>query len=963
MSKVLGISGFGLNDCASTSQFMCCSGNFFLSDAVLPFRSMGRILTGLEAEDARIHTGLHWPFDARIEPGSPLRRAPIPYVWRALVGAGDRTVNWNAGNNVHIPLSRILARHLWDVTHFCSSEEIKVADIMSVAAIPDHLDEFGQEQLLREMKALGWKDPHLIWRPVAAALAWLNEVEGDFSRHLANKNPDSHIHVIYLGPDAFEFSTFQLRVREHNNHFYVLPRRDRPTEAPLPFTGMDWAGQLIHEIFEDIDPDSFWQAFTNFSEVWEAIAGRSFKASDLPRPWSRQGKWELWNPDKDLMGIAPEIQVSQCENLRNLVKTSCELNDEKIDFQGTVKEYLLECIHNISNNYPNGKLQGMIVCGPLSPKKMPEWLTTEMAVLKNKGLYIQEDFTTPQIGCLWMPGEKDDPIARGAAIYGERILEGVPAYLDTLPQLAMLAHGKGRYIWVPLLDAQEVLGGEEYSDNIADLFQLKASQKRLHAYLFKGSREKAPEEPPDPSDPRYLPLQEVSPCEARLIRSIIRQMNNLEQFEKTSFFQKDTAEARYGRSFANAYFNQEKNQKQTESKDSNASMSKPFRKAIFEFPSGPDRDELIDVSVRIRPASGLARVELNPKDASFLEGERVRLNYERMRRTENLPRRSRGWPTIQELVADPNDWALKKQRTLVEKFENTRVTDQQYLAIIDDIRDEVLKKATQIYYANKESYVKFIDQNGRACTPDGNDIIKKVVEKFDLDFNAANDEDGLTERILTRASWLYTSTPSNIINYIGHVLADKLNVKRWNDLIYAAGRSFSEYRDFQLLFKAIESEIKHRESLKKAQRSSLNVFPIQCQRAICFVLMYRRESEKSLSCETASFFAIQALKRLKNEEEKKNFNITYFQLIRLLLYLLRCRRSKPQCFSPSDESQIRPFLEAIRSMQKARNILQREHNRAKSLKVDQILNGFEKYLYYEGTEETLVELNKLAGDT
>jgi len=962
MSQVLGISGFGLNDCASTSQFMCCSGNFFLSDAVLPSRSMGHILTGLEAEEARIHTGLHWPFDARIEPGSPLRRAPIPYVWSALVGAGDRTVNWSAGNNVHIPLSRILARHLWDVTHFCSSEEIKVADILPVAAIPDHLDEFGQEQLLREMKALGWKEPHLIWRPVAAALAWLNEVEGDFSRQLDKKDPDSHIHVIYLGPDAFEFSTFRLRVREHKDLFYVLPRRDRPTEAPLPFTGMDWAGQLINEIFNDIDPASFWQAFTNFPEVWEAIAGRSFKAGDLPRPWSRQGKWELWNPTEDLMGIAPEIQVSQCENLRNLVKPSCELNDEKIDFQGTVKEYLLECINNISNNYPKGKLQGMIVCGPLAPKEMPEWLKNEMLVLKNRGLSIQKDLSTPEIGCLWMPGEQEDPVAKGAAVYGERILKGVPAYLDTLPQLAMLAHGKGRYIWVPLLDAQEVLGGEEYSDNIADLFQLKARQKRLHAYLFKGDREKAPEEPPDPSDPRYLPLQGVSPCEARLIRSIIRQMNNLEQFEKTSFFQKDTAEARYGRSFANAYFNQGENQKETEPKDSKASMSTPFRKAIFEFPSGPDRDELIDVSVRIRPASGLARVELNPKDTSFLEGGRVRLNYERMRRTENLPKRKRGWPPIQELATDPSDSNIIAQRDLVSYFERISVDEVGYLDVLEQIKISILKGASNMTYAGRQFFAPNIDQNGEACTARGKEILKRIINKCEKDFYEVRSEN-LADKMVSRITWLFTSTPPNIIDYLKTNFNYELAPARFNRFVEAAGRVFNTPDAFHRLFQNIALNTDKREHATARAGGNALPFPINSPRAICSSLMYRQESEKYLDCKTAIFFANHALKRLRYAERNNNFNKLYFQVIRLLLYLLRCRRSDPYCFDPAKRNEIRPFLDAIDSMENAKKYLNRRHQNARAQKVYQILNGFEKYLHYEGSEETLVELNELAEET
>ena len=96
--------------------------------------------------------------------------------------------------------------------------------------IPNNLDEFGQEALLSEIKRLGYEAVTMVWRPVAAALAWLDKVEGDFPQHM---HQNDHIHIIYLGSDALEFTTFRLRFKESKNRLYVLPLRDRPTDLSM----------------------------------------------------------------------------------------------------------------------------------------------------------------------------------------------------------------------------------------------------------------------------------------------------------------------------------------------------------------------------------------------------------------------------------------------------------------------------------------------------------------------------------------------------------------------------------------------------------------------------------------------------------------------------------------------------------------------------------------------------------
>ena len=116
----------------------------------------------------------------------------------------------------------------------------------------------------------------------------------------------------------------------------------------------------------------------------------------------------------------------------------------------------------------------------------------------------------------------------------------------------------------------------------------------------------------------------------------------------------------------------------------------PLRRAVFDFPSAPERDTVLNIEGRIRPSSGLAKVEILPEDASFLQGDRVLLNYSTMRFAPRLPERMSGWPPIDEIVVYPDDVVLLAGMNFVEVFENTHPMSQNDIRVADVLRNRVL---------------------------------------------------------------------------------------------------------------------------------------------------------------------------------------------------------------------------------------------------------------------------------
>ena len=126
--------------------------------------------------------------------------------------------------------------------------------------------------------------------------------------------------------------------------------------------------------------------------------------------------------------------------------------------------------------------------------------------------------------------------------------------------------------------------------------------------------------------------------------------------------------------------------------------------------------------------------------------------------------------------------------------------------------------------------------------------------------------------------------------------------------------------------------------------------------------MFREDGEKGLNSDMAITFACSALERINKEEQEENFKNLYFQLITLMLYLLRYRKSNPACFDPNNDSTLDVFKKTMESMEVAKEYFFSKRENGRARKVRNIIEGFNKYLFYEGTEDVLTVLGDLAGD-
>ncbi|MDD2389228.1 MAG: hypothetical protein PHP23_05790 [Desulfobacterales bacterium] len=919
--EIFGCAAFGLADRVFQVEGETSAGSFYLADAVLPVRPSGIICTGDTAEQERIHSGLYWPPEARIRQGTFLRRAPIPCVWRALVEAGDRSACWQVGGGVSFTLSRIISAHVVDLLTKSGCRPQDTA----VLAIPDALDEFGQEALLRDLKICGFENVQLLWRPVAAAISWLSELDQNNAFDV-DTDAKEHIIVVYLGPDGVEMTTFQLHREKYDNTIFVIPVRERPRHVSS-LTGFDWAANALDAAYPEMDDGAFWQAFTNFPHVWEAMSDRPFSSDrDV---WSLKDHWIFWSPNETLNKCARKASAVPNTRLRSLLGNSCRLftvasGEEERDAGG----HFAKLFTNVLDSQPQSRLRGVIVAGPLCPLQLPQWILSASDKLRSRGIKVAS--ASPQLDTIWL-AHGENALVDGCAEYGRRLDMGLPTYLDTLPKLSVLVEQRGDHVWVELLNAETCEGGKPFKPApIQSKFAIQPGAQQLQVFLKKGgmlvrSVLHTPEELAEQG--AALSTTKRAEIDAKVLQT--------GSYEKVlnAFANSENAEGRYAKRLAIEMF------------------GNPFRRAEFAFPSVPEQHIPVDVSVEIRPASGLAQITLVPsdsEDSAFLRGRQIFLDYSTMEEADPPPPPTRGWPDVVKLEIDPNASFLETNSWVIKKYLHAKPDEIRFIDTVEDIK-KALTWVTNNFSDKGFECLRPIDQDGIAGTKEASRMITAIANKAASDFPRVRQD--YRRKFVTRVSWLFAKTPENVKKEIRKYISQRHYDNKWTYGVEAAGRIFTAKEDFQLLYTQIFRRLKSTHAIP---------FPIHSYKALWRLLSLREYSPMAMTPRQAKTFTEETVKMMAREACDGNYKQRFFQAARLFLFLLRFRVVVQGFLDPDKYSDSDLFERAIECLRKAENHFSRSHESGAD-RARELVIGIEKFMYYEGSNDILTALDSLAG--
>ncbi|WP_139795742.1 hypothetical protein [Desulfocicer vacuolatum] len=853
-----------------------------------------------------------------------MSRVPVSCAWRGLVAAGDRPVRWDSGKGSSSFLSAILAAH---VTELLTQSHCRPRDTV-VLAIPDALDEFGQDALLRDLRKAGFGNIQLLWRPVAAALSWLSAVDQN-NAFAPDMDVKEHILVVCLGPDGVEMTPFRLHREQCENGLFVIPVRDRPREI-IPLTGFDWAANIFQSAMPGLEIGAFWQVFMNFPHIWESMAQRPLSEKKI---WSRQDQWRFWHPGEMMGYHVPTTSARPNHRLRKLLGKSCHiLNAKSIGPAVSSQDDLSNLFKDRLQAIPGSRLRGVIISGPLCPQKLPGWIFSADQELREAGIKKPSQ-ASPQIDSVWLAHDQNI-WGHGCAEYALRLDRGEPTYVDTLPNLSMLVERRGEHFWLDLVKAATCKGGVPYKpESICGKFAIKAGGKRLQVYLRKdqldGGREleweNGGEQEPFPGIDQKITLSGSYDSAITLYREKYKEEDH------------DGEVLNYIRKLSDHLF------------------GNPFRRVEFSFPSVAHKDISLDLNLEIRPASGLARIELYPSnvgDRNFLRGGRILMDYATMRITDPPPSPKLGWPPLKLIKVDPDASFLNYGKIQIQQYLNTPVCredlfgDRIFSVEFEGAVDEVKKILTEqrIIFVNGERIILSppIDQDGCAGNAIGSVTIDRVATKVENDYH--NIPIHYERKFLSRMSWLFAKTPDNLKRGIRQYLSSERGDGRdWLYMVDAAARSFTSTEEFEFLYAAI---------LKKINTNHGTPFPINSSRALLRLLTLRKNSPLAMKRKEAKVFTEKTVEIMEQESKKFSNNQKkypkFFQAALLFLYLLRFRMVD-QSFLDGDNPEDRNlFNRAIKCLRTGQCFFSQQNIAGDT--AEKIVTAIELFIYYEGSD-------------
>ncbi|MBD3291927.1 MAG: hypothetical protein GF393_03320 [Armatimonadia bacterium] len=422
-------------------------------------------------------SGMSWPPSARVLAESGSARLPASIAWALLDHAADDTWKWETpGGRVEI------CRPADALAEIAQSTLARLGgntrDQCPTLVVPNTLDTEAQDTLLRSLAWRGIEDAYLLWRPIAASLAWIwrfgaTVVKGEATEH----GPLGAIWTIHLGLDSFEVSQIELLIRNVGSNRVVVPARRLPVFRTLYGEGLTWAEHLASQATAGYDENgaAAWNLLwtTPWLQRTLAVSQEAKTHSDhAPARGTlhEAGAHNITGSDVTVLldelmksGAIQPTSGSQRPRLSQLRSTWADLKGPftqkhiaASQLTTSFADWLADVRSGARRDVP---CIGYVGTGTLAGVQGTHATLAEMVArfVENRGDHDQAiiEGKDCRVG---------QALASGAALCAERQGRGIPAYLDTLPRLESVIQLRGEPTWVDLLGAKNryVMGGQEW---------------------------------------------------------------------------------------------------------------------------------------------------------------------------------------------------------------------------------------------------------------------------------------------------------------------------------------------------------------------------------------------------------------------------------------------------------------------------------------------------------------------
>lgn len=395
----------------------------------------------------------------------------------------------SARNPGHIPLADLIR----ELASAAAPDESESADAdLTVVAMPDHFTERPQENLLA---ALPWdrEKVRLLWRSVAAVLAWTENMSDQHMRELDG----GRVAAVDIGNADISVTVLDLRKVERAGRQYLVPVRDLPEHRcfrmwPVRPFDLATAKSLFH----------IKEVWHGAEQVWQLCTGSDILLQDVGRVAPR---------------ACGRLLIATLDGWQNLQVTADELAQARLralkdgpsEFAGPLLRHI-EAAHTPGGHHV-GAARHMVVLRD----KLPSWIkelggepfpmllfgsVTEVRIDEDKTLaceIVEELYRqNPRQDPPSCPGRElpiSGVVSRGCAIYGVREQMKLPRYFERLPRFCVVGRDRlGKRVERDLIELKDKLveGGEEYFNRLVNVARISRGQRKVRFRLKREEVEK-----------------------------------------------------------------------------------------------------------------------------------------------------------------------------------------------------------------------------------------------------------------------------------------------------------------------------------------------------------------------------------------------------------------------------------------------------------------------------------------
>ncbi len=406
-----------------------------------------------------------------------LRRIPLAYAFELLLAAPDSHIGGAMGKSNASVLTT--AEALGSAAEELLAQTAGPPSRAIAVAVPNAIQEFAQDRLLRGMgrglQARGRTGDtvSLVWRPVAAALHWLEK----FGQQLPNHEGEDRQSIgrllhVHLGFEAWESTVLEVVRCHHKGATWLLPGRRKPQSSDLllqvPLAHFEaLAKSTLPALVQQPvarQTDMAWHAYW-LSSLLSEVCGPG-RLTNQHLPWLTPA-----STHQVRLEFLRRIKANAPTQPRWLPRLRHQANVATMDLTHWLRGL---------NTATRAGLLGAVVTGPLA--KIPNGAATFGAdILTNHGLQMERVLVDADGG--------RSLVAEGAMTFARRRKTGEPTYLDTLPKVTTILNVRGEPAWHDLLaDEHEwvLVEAEPWrSSNTSFRYQIDRGQRELELVIHR----------------------------------------------------------------------------------------------------------------------------------------------------------------------------------------------------------------------------------------------------------------------------------------------------------------------------------------------------------------------------------------------------------------------------------------------------------------------------------------------